>query len=135
VRVVLDTNVLLSGLMYPSSTPGRIVSAWRQSRFELVMSREQLAEIARVLTYPRIHRILRWNRDRIERFLKQIYLRSVVVGIEETEIEVPTDSDDSPTLQSFIAAQADWLVTGDKDLLLLRDEHAIMTPAEFADLL
>ena len=38
MRVVLDTNVLLSGLMYPSSTPGRVVTAWTEGRFDLVLS-------------------------------------------------------------------------------------------------
>ena len=59
--------------------PGRIVGTWRQSRFELVMSAARLTEIARVLTDPRISRRLHWDRAGTERFLKQIYLRSVMV--------------------------------------------------------
>jgi putative PIN family toxin of toxin-antitoxin system len=52
VRVVLDTNVILSGLMYPDSIPGRIVEAWRDGRFDIVTSVEQLSEIGRTLGYP-----------------------------------------------------------------------------------
>ena len=132
MKVVLDTNVLLSGLMYPAGTPGRIVSAWRQSRFELVMSREQLTEIARVLTYPKIQRVLKWDREQIERFLKQVYLRSQMADLGNVTIEVPGDPDDNPILRTYIAAQADWLVSGDSDLLALRHHHAILTPVEFA---
>ena len=51
MKVVLDTNVLLSGLMYPKSTPGTIVGAWQENRFEVVLSVEQLTEIGRVLSY------------------------------------------------------------------------------------
>ena len=57
MRVVLDTNVVVSGLMLPDSTPGRIVAAWAESEFDVVSSPEQLAEIARVLGYPKIRRV------------------------------------------------------------------------------
>jgi predicted nucleic acid-binding protein len=43
---VVDTNVLLSGLMYPNSTPVRIVAAWRNVAFELVLARAQLTNLA-----------------------------------------------------------------------------------------
>lgn len=48
LRIVLDTNVLVSGLAYPGSIPGRIVAAWRQGGFELVLSRHILDEMVRV---------------------------------------------------------------------------------------
>jgi prevent-host-death family protein len=55
-RVVLDTNVLVSGLAYPGSVPGRIVAAWRQGALDVVLSRHLLDELARVL--PRLnHRL------------------------------------------------------------------------------
>lgn len=132
MKVVLDTNVLLSGLMYPDSTPGRVVHAWRQARFELALSFEQLAEIARVLTYPKIQKILSWETERIEHFLKQIYLRAEVIEIAGIEAKVPADPDDTPILAGFIGAKADYLVTGDSDLLALRGKFPILTPAEFA---
>ncbi len=132
MRVVLDTNVLLSGLMYPRSTPGRIVAAWRGAAFDVVMSRAQLTEVARVLGYPKVARILRWEREMVERFLKQLYLRSVIVELpEELSVEVPDDPDDSPILASLIAGEAELLVSGDSDLLSLRGQYPIVTPAEF----
>ena len=71
VRVVVDTSVLLSGLMHPNSTPGRIVAAWRNAAFELVLTRAQLTEIARVLSYPKIARVLRWDPERSERYRRR----------------------------------------------------------------
>ena len=67
MKVVLDTNVLVSGLMFPGGVPGRIVEAWFDARFDVVSSREQLEEVARVLAYPKIRRILGWDDRRIER--------------------------------------------------------------------
>ena len=136
MRVVVDTNVLLSGLMYPNSTPGRIVAAWRNAAFELVLTRAQLTEITRVLGYPKIARILRWDPDQSERFLKQLYLRSVMVPLPETlPAEVPADPDDSPILSSLLVARAEYLVTGDSDLLALKDRYPILTPQAFVALL
>jgi putative PIN family toxin of toxin-antitoxin system len=131
VKVVLDTNVLLSGLMFPDGAPGRIVAAWRQARFDLVISIHQLAEIGRVLAYPKIRRILGWDERRIEQFIRQLYVRAQIVDLDGISVEVPADPDDVPILATLVAGQADVLITGDGDLLALRDRHAILTPAEF----
>lgn len=131
MRVVLDTNVLLSGLMYPDSAPGTIVRAWREARFELPLTVEQLTEIGRVLSYPKIRRILKWDRATIESFLKQLYLRSELVEISGVDVSVPRDSGDNFILAGLIAGEAECLVSGDSDLLALRDRYLVVTPAEF----
>ncbi len=132
MRVVLDTNVLLSGLMFPQGAPGLVVAAWREARFKVVISVDQLAEIGRVLAYPKIQRILHWDSHRIEQFIRQLYVRTEVVDPTGTLVEVPSDQDDVPILATLVAAKADALVTGDSDLLVLRDKYPIWTPAEFA---
>ena len=131
MKVVLDTNVLLSGLMFPDGAPGRVVAAWRQARFELVISVPQLAEIGRALAYPKIRRILGWDDQRIEQFIRQLYVRAQIVDLTGTTVQVPGDEDDIPILATLVAAKADVLITGDGDLLALRDRYAIQTPAEF----
>ncbi len=132
MRVVLDTNVLMSGLMYPATTPGEIVGAWREGRFDLVMTIEQMSEIGRVLSYPKIRKILNWNAAAIERFLQQLYLRSELVDISGAAASVPKDRGDDFILAALIAGGAEYLVTGDGDLLALRAAHPVLTPAEFA---
>ncbi len=132
MKVVFDTNVLLSGLMNPNGAPGRAVNAWRESRFDLVISVHQLAEIARALAYPKIRRVLGWDDQRIEQFIRQLYVRAQIVDLSDVSVEVPSDPDDAPILATFVAAQADVLVSGDSDLLALRPLYAILTPAEFA---
>jgi len=128
---VLDTNVLLSGLMFPAGAPGRIIAAWVEARFEVAFSLDQLAEIGRVLEYPKIRRKLGWDDQRIELFIKQLYLRAEVVELGSISVEVPRDSGDAPILATLAAAKADVLVTGDGDLLAPRDNYPIETPAEF----
>ena len=131
MKVVLDTNVLISGLMFPVGTPGRIVAAWVEGRFEVALSLDQLAEIGRVLEYPKIRRKLGWDDDSIELFIKQLYIRAEVVELGMITVAVPRDPGDAPILATLAAANADVLVTGDGDLLALRERYAIETPAEF----
>lgn len=131
MRVILDTNVLVSGLMFPESVPGSAVAAWREGRFDLVLPLAQLEEIGRVLAYPKIRKILQWDDEAIGRFLKQLYLRAEVVEPAAQGVEV-RDPGDVHVLQALAAGAAELLVTGDGDLLALRERHAIETPAEFA---
>jgi putative PIN family toxin of toxin-antitoxin system len=117
--------------MFPDGAPGRIVAAWREARFELVISVHQLAEIGRALAYPKIRRNLAWDDRRIEQFIRQLYVRAEVVDLGGASVEVPLDPDDAPILATLVAARADALITGDGDLLALRERYAIHTPAEF----
>ena len=131
MKVVLDTNVLISGFMSPGGAPGRIVGAWFDAQFDVVTSREQLGEIARVLAYPKIRRILKWDEHRIEQFVEGLYLKMDMVTPDPMVIEDLRDANDLPILAALISAKADVLVTGDRDLLVLRDRYNIETPAEF----
>ncbi|HZE61032.1 MAG TPA: putative toxin-antitoxin system toxin component, PIN family [Burkholderiales bacterium] len=130
MRIVLDTNVLVSGLMYPKSIPGIAVAAWREGRFDLVMPLAQLEEIGRVLAYPKIRRILRWEDGKIGEFLKHLYLRAEIVEPAKLRAGV-RDPDDLHVLAALAHGMADILVTGDEDLLAPREQYAIETPAQF----
>jgi uncharacterized protein len=132
MRAVLGTNVLLSGLMYPSSVPGRIVEAWVIGRFDLVVSYAQLAEISRTLSYPKIRKITRWDDAKTEAFLRQLLLRAELVETQDTAVEAVADPTDTPILASLVVSGAEALVTGDKDLLALRGNYPIVTLAEFS---
>jgi uncharacterized protein len=72
LRIVLDTNVLVSGIVYPASIPGRILAAWQQGGVDLVLSRYILDEMTRVL--PRLKRCVLDEaeiRDMAENFMLQ----------------------------------------------------------------
>ena len=131
MKIVLDTNVLVSGLMSPGGVPGRIVGAWFDAQFDVVSSREQLGEIARVLTYPKIRRIHKWDEHRIEQFVEGLYLKMDMVTPDPLVVEDLRDAHDLPILAALVSANADVLVTGDQDLLVLRNRYNIETPAEF----
>jgi predicted nucleic acid-binding protein len=72
LRVVLDTNVLVSGLAYPASVPGRIVAVWRQGGLAVVLSRYILEELTRVL--PRLNHRLQWVESDFSDFVDTLAL-------------------------------------------------------------
>lgn len=131
MRIVLDTNVLLSGLMLPDSTPGRIVAAWRRRNFDLLVSEPILEEIARVLAYPKIRKRVGWDSEHISRYIALLRFEAEVVSIAGIEADVPADPDDNHLLATLIAGKADWLITGDSDFDELSGQYPIIAPGEF----
>lgn len=133
--VVLDTNVLLSGLAYPDSIPGKIVAAWRHGSLAVVLSEYILDELRRVL--PRLsHRHGLTARD-IEDLVDLLGIQAQIVAPADKSLPRVRDSKDLPVLATLIAARkqcaADYLITGDKDLLALADRYPIVAPAAFWD--
>ena len=128
LRVVLDTNVLVSGLAYPASKPGLILQAWRQGKLGIVLSRYILDEMVRVLPrLERIHMTAGEIRDLADSFL---FLAEVVEPAEMSDAAL-RDRADLPVLGTWVASGADYLLTGDKDLLALAESYPILTPAAF----
>jgi putative PIN family toxin of toxin-antitoxin system len=128
LRVVLDTNVLVSGLAYPGSVPGHIVNVWRQGGLNVVLSRHILDEMSRVL--PRLSRVQLSPieiRDLVDSFM---FLADVVEPDEGQDPDL-RDAGDQQVLGTLRASRADYLITGDKDLLALADKYSIVTPAAF----
>ena len=133
LRIVLDTNVLVSGLAYPGSIPGRIVGAWRNGAIDAVLSRYILAKLVRVL--PRLNHRLRLSEEDVLDLVDALALLADLVDPVPDAGPVATmllrDPADVPVLGTLLASGADYLVTGDKDLLALAERHSILTPAQF----
>lgn len=128
LRVVLDTNVLVSGLAYPASVPGRIMAAWRQGALDVALSPYILAELVRVL--PRLRRI-QMTPAEIRDLADGLMLQADLVEPDGPTDQALRDQADQAVLQTLLAARTDYLITGDKDLLALSDKYPIVTPAAF----
>ena len=128
--MVLDTNVLASGIVYRKSIPGRIVGAWHQGAVNAVLSRHIRAELARIL--PRFNHKLQWQPSDFEDYIDILSLQVELVEPEPLSGKAVRDPDDIPVLGTFLAAGADYLITGDRNLLALADRYpSIVTPADF----
>ena len=126
--VVLDTNVLVSGIAYPGGVPGRIVSLWHQGGLEVVLSRYILDEMARVL--PRLSRT-HLNSGEIRDLVDSLMFLADIVETDSEQDRSLRDPADQQVLAALRTSQADYLITGDKDLLALAEKYPIVTPATF----
>jgi uncharacterized protein len=133
LRVVLDTNVLLSGIAYPASVPGKILAAWRHGSVDVLLSAYILDELQRVL--PRLANRHGLTAEEIDDLVDVLSIQAEVIeplpGVEPDLRDV----DDQPVLGTLLAAiktsGADYLITGDKDLLAMAERYPIVTPARF----
>ncbi len=128
LRVVLDTNVLVSGLVYPASTPGQIVALWRMGGLDVALSRYILDEVIRAL--PRFKRIKLLPSEIRDLVDSLIFLADIVEPDDSHDADL-RDPADQKVLATLRASKADYLITGDKHLLALAEKYAIVTPAEF----
>ena len=133
LRVVLDTNVLLSGIAYPASVPGKIVAAWKHGALEVVLSAFILDELSRVL--PRLTHRHGLSAAEIDDLVDILSIQAEVIEPALVHDVALTAFNDQPVLGTLIAAlqqsHADALITGDKALLALAERYPIRTPAEF----
>ena len=127
MRVVIDTNVVLSGLAYPASVPGQVMRMWSLGALQLVASDFLLEEISRLL--PKMTARLGWTAKECRDYVE--LMRFLCDTVEPALVDVVRDKNDNPILGTLIAAQADYLITGDKDLLVLADQYPIFSPAQF----
>lgn len=131
MRIVLDTNVLLSALISPHGPPDTIYRAWRAARFEIVTSKAQLDELRRASRYPKFKAVLQPHR--VGAMVNNLQ-RSVVLENLPSDIEA-ADPFDAFLLAMAITGEAEYLVTGDHRAGLLQRGHIgrtrIVTPATF----
>lgn len=135
MRVVIDTNVLVSALLYNKSLPHQLVMLWRQGRFTLLTSVEQLDELRRVTRYPKIR--ARLNPALAGRLINDIKGVAEVIG-PLPDISICRDPWDNYLLATIEAGNANVLITGDKADLLSLDRHAgtrIVTVRRFLEML
>ena len=128
LRVVLDTNVLVSGLAFPGSIPGRIILAWRQGGLDVVLSRNILDAMVRVL--PRLPRVT-LSAAEVRALADGFMFLADVVDPAGAQDDRLRDPHDQPVLQTLLVGKADYLITGDQDLLALANSHPVITPAQF----
>jgi uncharacterized protein len=134
MRLVLDTNVLDSGLLFAGGPPSRLAKAWRAGAFDLVISDCVLDELAR--TWQRLAPRLNVAPTDLAVFLDTIELRAELLHIDADMLPSAAsaelrDPDDLPILAMLKGSAADFLVTDDKDLLALAGAHPIPSPADF----
>ncbi len=130
-RVVVDTNLVLSALVFATGTPGALRQAWQQAHFQPLVSNPTAAELLRALAYPKF----KLSPAEQEELLADYLPWCETVGIPEPPPVTPPcrDPSDQPFLHLAVAGKADFLITGDADLLALAGTFScpITTAARF----
>lgn len=132
MRAILDTNILLSGLITPSGVAAGLVEAWLDRHFELISHSIQLEELRDVTRRPKIRALVKSSEA--GRLINQIS------ALAEMPLRLPPVERSRDPLDDFLlalceAGQADVLVTGDKNDLLSLGRHGrtkIVTAAAVA---
>jgi uncharacterized protein len=129
LRAVLDPNVLISALLSPRGAPAKLLRAWVDGAFELVVSPLLLAELERALTYPKLRK--RIPAEDAAAFVD--WLSRSAAMAEDPDVAPPTRSPDpgDDYLLALAAQERAALVSGDGDLLGLDTRLPIHSPAAF----
>jgi len=133
VRIVLDTNILVSALISGEGAPGQVLAAVKSLGVTLITSRFQVDELRDVLARDRLQQYIR--REEADDLLYHLEAVAVVVA-ELPAVSLSADPDDNPILAAAIAGDADLVVSGDRDHMLAigsADGIPIITAREAAD--
>lgn len=126
IRVILDTNVLISGI-YWGGNPGKIISLWLKEQIVLCFSPETLAEFINKLAgkfQMPPHLLNQWQ---------ELFEEQGLLFLPSQTMTLCHDKKDNMFLELALASEADFLITGDKDLLVLKGFHQtkIIKPRDF----
>jgi putative PIN family toxin of toxin-antitoxin system len=128
-KIVIDTNVFISAILFRGPT-SRLVSLWKKNTVSVLMSSAVLKEYARALAYPKF----RLKKSEIRGIVEQELLPYVYpVKVKRSLHIITEDPSDNKFLELAATGKADYILSGDKHLLDLKNFRGIkiITPAEF----
>jgi putative PIN family toxin of toxin-antitoxin system len=135
--VTADTNLLASGVARrnPATAPAQFLDAWRDGRFDLVLSEHILGELARTLSLPYFRRYV--SPTDADAFVALLRTDAVVVPLTVAVEGVATHPEDDLVLATSLSGRVDYLVTGDSKLQGLGAYQGVIlvTPRDFILLL
>ena len=133
--IVLDTSVWISGVFFRHGIPARILRAWRDRRFEIVVTSETLAELERKLREKVTE--FEANPALAEEWIAYVKTFARVVSVVEAISGVCRDLDDDKFLDAGLSGGARYIVSSDHDLQVLGEYQGVkvLSPREFAELL
>ena len=136
IRAVLDTNLLVSYLLTHRPPIATLLDDYvARDEVNLVTSPELLAELDRVLTYPKLQRY--YTIEELTRFVALVMALSEVVDLPDAIPRICRDPDDDQLIACAAVGQADVIISGDDDLLALEQVGGIpiLTAAQFLEML
>lgn len=133
VKAVLDTNVFISSLISTDGTCARIITYLFLDRFINFSSTDIIREFKRVCGYPKISRLHKLSEDKIDIFIESLKSYSVKVVPKSIPDVVKNDKSDNIFIACAYYGNVDFIVSGDKHLISLKEYNGIpiINPGEF----
>ncbi|MHB9072417.1 MAG: putative toxin-antitoxin system toxin component, PIN family [Desulfobaccales bacterium] len=140
IRAVFATNVLVSALFNPNRPPAQLLELALQGKIRLIVSPHLIAEIERVLTYPKVKKLLKKRNSgpgEVAEAIAKILKVAVWTPGDLTVEAVAADPSDDMVLAGAVEGSADFIVSGDHHLLDLKNYQGIkiVNPARFLELM
>lgn len=137
MRVVLDTNVVVSAFLSVRSAPARIMQALQQDAFELLVSPEILQEYGAALRYDRVRRVHRLTEAQVDSALEDLKGLAIMVEPTISPKIIAADADDDKFFACAVEGRADVIVSGDAHVQAVKQYGGIpvLAPAAFVALL
>ena len=127
MRIVIDTHVIFSGASFSSSYTGQIMQSWlKQREIEVAISPLILIELRRVIHYPFVMNRYHWTERQNELFLRTLCRKGVIVEAK-TVISISKDKDDNMWFACAEAANAEYIVSKNDDILDVGEYKGIKT--------
>lgn len=116
VRVVIDTNVFVSGLLKSDNPPSNVVDLFIEEKINLIISEEVFSEYIKVLLRPE----LKVKKDNIIRLISIFILKAEIIKVKTKLDIIERDPSDNKFLECALDGKVDYIITGDKHLLELK---------------
>ena len=132
IRIVVDTNVFLSGIFWKGNFSSKIIDLWRDRKVDLISSISIIDELIRNLKGFKI----KMDEDIVQEWENMILENSFLVEPEEKIDIIKDDFDDNKFIEAAVAGEAEYIVTQDNHLLKIKEFKSIkiITPKEFLDI-
>ncbi|AOQ23297.1 hypothetical protein MTAT_18290 [Moorella thermoacetica] len=137
MKVVLDTNVVISGLLVPVGPPGRIIDLWADGKIDVVVSPAVITEYMEVFLRPKFAKAgtMEERQQLLEGFIN---LANTILVLPDIEIDIiNADPSDNRFLECARTGETDCIISGDSHLLALKEyeEIPIITPGQFLEII
>lgn len=135
-KVVIDTNVLISGIIQKNGFPHKVVKLWEKGNLILVTSIPMIEEAKKVLNYPKIKGKFNLKDGEIKQTILNLLKYSILIYNPPALNVIKEDPEDNKILSTAIEGRADYIVSGDSHLLRLKNYKGIkiITPRMFCEI-
>lgn len=137
ITAVVDTNVIISGLINESNTPGLVLENWIEREYDLAVSQSIISELKEVINYDKLEDLIDMTDLEKLNFIKRVKANSLLVEVNKGFKVLEDDPDDNKFFNVAVLAEADYIVSGDNLVLEVErfKDIKVVTPAEFLEIL